>query len=85
MTHLLTRIISYTELRALFDSPETQEFLRTNSKKTKGTEPFLYTFISNDNPNENVAVAWIFPERDAVWIELLVIDDVQYIPQYPPA
>jgi hypothetical protein len=85
MTHLLTKMVPQAELREMFDSAKTQEFLKENSQKTTGKEPFLYQYISTDNPHENLAVVVIFPGADVVWIELLVLGDVQYIPEYPSA
>jgi hypothetical protein len=83
MTHLLTRILPHTELIQLFESAEAQDFLRLNSQKTKGNSPFLYNYVSNDDPTEDLAVVWIFPGPDTVWVDLLVFGDVQYIPSLP--
>jgi hypothetical protein len=83
MTNLLTKIIPHTELKAMFDSAETQEFLKKNTRRIKGKEPFLYRYESVDEPSVNLAAAYIFPGPDPVWIEFLILDDVQHIPQYP--
>jgi hypothetical protein len=83
MRHLLTQIVPHEELKATFDSAEIQEYLDENAHKTTGEVPFLYRWISNDDPDENLAAAYIFPGADTVWVELLVINDVQQIPKYP--
>lgn len=76
-------MLPHQELLEMFNSPTTQQHLQDCCQKQKGCEPFLYQYVPRDNPLENNAVIWQFPGNDTAWIELLVLEDVQYIPQYP--
>lgn len=75
-------MLSQADLRMRFESEEAKTFLRDNGKKTK-KEPFVYHWVSNDNPLEDLAITVIFPNFDVAWIGLLVIGNIQYIPQDP--
>jgi len=84
MTHLITIILEYTELKQLFDSAHVQTLLKETCQKTTGDEPFYYMYTSLDDPSEIVALVYIFPDADTVWVDLLVIDGKQYKPKSPP-
>jgi hypothetical protein len=41
----------------------------------------MYHYASNDDPTEDLAIVWEFPDADTIWVDLLVIDGTMYIPE----
>jgi hypothetical protein len=81
MRHLLGKTsLPHAELKKMFDSPDVQEYLSQNAKPVPGPDPFLRRFVSNDDPDEILAVAWVFSGWDDAIITWLVFDDVLYCP-----
>ena len=81
MRHLLgNSSISHTDLRQMFDSEEVQYYLRQNATMIDGPEDLQVRFVSNDDPTETLAVAWLFTGWQDAIITLLVFNDILYVP-----